>query len=41
MARYTVRFEPDEGGWWSVSVKEVAGARTQARSIKPGQGAHP
>ncbi len=34
---YTVIFEADEEGWWAVSVKEVAGCRTQAKSIRQGR----
>ena len=35
---YTIVFEPDKDGWWAVSVREVPGCRTQARSIRQGRG---
>ncbi|MBE0417540.1 MAG: type II toxin-antitoxin system HicB family antitoxin [Coriobacteriia bacterium] len=31
---YNLDLELDEAGWWVVSVREVAGCRTQARSIR-------
>ncbi len=34
--RYTVRFEPDEDGWLFVSVPELPGCHTQARTIDEG-----
>lgn len=33
---YTVRFEPDEDGWLFVSVPELPGCHTQARTIEEG-----
>jgi hypothetical protein len=32
--RYTVDYERDADGWWVASVPQVAGCRTQGRSLK-------
>ena len=34
---YTARFERDEDGWWVVTVPELPGCHTQARSIAQGE----
>ena len=34
MAKYTVRYEHDEDGWWVASVKGVKGCHTQGKSIE-------
>jgi predicted RNase H-like HicB family nuclease len=36
MKKFTVVFERDEDGWWAVSVREVRGCRTQAKTIVQG-----
>ena len=36
MKKFTVVFEKDEDEWWSVSVREVKGCRTQAKTIEQG-----
>ena len=34
---YRVRYEKDESGWWIVTAPEVAGCRTQGRSLGEGR----
>jgi predicted RNase H-like HicB family nuclease len=31
--KYTVVYEHEDDGWWTASVREVLGVRTQGRSI--------
>lgn len=33
-ARYVVRYEPIEDGWWLATIPEVPGALTQGRSLR-------
>lgn len=34
--KFTIVFEQDEDGWWAISVPEVPGCRTQAKTIEQG-----